>query len=86
MHLLRGHPFQPLLGGQANPAFGVMRNADVSPDDVERMRQAYERDVAVLPPDAVAGLIASGGFETPVPFLQTGLIHAWYARWPGACT
>jgi len=64
----------------------VMRNADVSPDDVERMRQAYDRDVAVLPPGAVGELIASGGFETPVPFLQTGLIHAWYARWPGACT
>jgi hypothetical protein len=38
------------------------------------------RDVAVSPVDQIRSMIASAGFETPVLFLQTGLIHAWYER------
>jgi hypothetical protein len=49
------------------------------PEDLERMRAAFARDVAVLPVLEVQQLIASVGFETPVPFLQAGLIHAWYS-------
>ena len=44
------------------------------------MRAAYDRDVAILPPAEVAAIVASAGFEAPVQFLQTGLIHAWFAR------
>lgn len=58
----------------------VMRAADAPPEGLERMRAAYDRDVAVLPPDDVSAIVASGGFDTPVRFLQTGLIHAWFAR------
>ncbi|GAA5511038.1 class I SAM-dependent methyltransferase [Novipirellula caenicola] len=58
----------------------VMRTADVPSDGVERMKAAYGRDVAVLPPDEVKRLMVSGGFESPVKFLQTGLIHAWFTR------
>lgn len=58
----------------------VMRAADTPPDGLDRMRAAYERDVAILPPGEVAAVVAAGGFETPVQFLQTGLIHAWFAR------
>lgn len=50
-----------------------------SPEGIERMREAYTRDVAVLPPDHVCDLISLGGFEPPVQFYQAGLIHAWYA-------
>jgi tRNA (cmo5U34)-methyltransferase len=35
---------------------------------------------AILPPGEVAAVVASGGFEPPAQFLQTGLIHAWFAR------
>jgi hypothetical protein len=38
------------------------------------------RDVAVLPPEEVAGIISAGGFDSPIQFLQTGLIRAWSAR------
>jgi tRNA (cmo5U34)-methyltransferase len=31
----------------------------------------------------VSSIIASAGFETPVLFLQTVLIHAWYTRRSG---
>ena len=36
--------------------------------------------MAVLPVERVSEMIRAGGFGKPVRFLQTGLIHAWYAR------
>jgi tRNA (cmo5U34)-methyltransferase len=38
------------------------------------------KDLAVLPPHEVEAIIASSGFDNPVLFLQTILIHAWYAK------
>jgi tRNA (cmo5U34)-methyltransferase len=58
----------------------VMRGADVPTDGLDRMREAYDRDVAILPPEEVAAIIAAGGFDPSVQFLQTGLIHAWFAQ------
>ena len=58
----------------------LMRETGSAPEQLEKMRVAYGRDVAVLPVEQVSELIASEGFETPVLFLQTGLIHAWYAQ------
>lgn len=49
---------------------------------IERMRSAYSRDVAVLPPDRVAALVAAAGFEAPLRFHQAGMIHGWCARRP----
>ena len=47
---------------------------------IEGLREVYGRDVALLPIEETSTIIASGGFAQPVLFLQTGLIHAWYAR------
>lgn len=58
----------------------VMSSAGLQPDAVERMRSAYARDVAILPPARVASIIGSAGFSPPIPFFQAGLIHAWYSR------
>ena len=58
----------------------VMKGAEVPSDMLERMREVYRREVAVLPPEEVAGIVASAGFEQPVAFFQAGLIHAWFAR------
>lgn len=58
----------------------LMRETGSPPEQIEKLRVAYERDVAVLPLEQVSSMIAAGGFETPVLFLQTGLIHGWYAR------
>lgn len=60
-----------------------VRVLDVPPEKADGMRTAYGRDVAVLPVERVSEIIRAGGFETPVRFLQTGLIHAWYARVEG---
>ena len=56
-----------------------MRETGSPPEQLEKMRVTYGRDVTLLPLERVSFLIASAGFETPVLFLQTGLIHAWYA-------
>ncbi len=58
----------------------LMRETGSPPEQLEKMRVVYGRDVAVLPQDRICALIAEGGFEPPVQFLQTGLIHAWFAR------
>lgn len=58
----------------------LMKTADLTVEQVENMRTAYGRDVAILPLPEVSRMIAAGGFETPQLFLQTVLIHAWYAR------
>lgn len=58
----------------------LMNETELPREQVERMRETYRRDVAMLPPDEVGELIASTGFETPVRFLQTALIHGWYSR------
>ncbi len=58
----------------------LMRETGSTPEQLENLRVAYGRDVAVLPLEEVGSIIAAGGFETPVLFLQTCLIHAWHAQ------
>jgi tRNA (cmo5U34)-methyltransferase len=58
----------------------LMRETGSPPEQLESPRVTYGRDVAVLLPDQVSSIIASGGFETPVSFLQTCLIHVWYTQ------
>lgn len=52
----------------------------VSREQLEGMKTAYERDVAVLAPEPLEALIAAAGFAAPVQFFQTLLIRGWYAR------
>jgi tRNA (cmo5U34)-methyltransferase len=58
----------------------LMRATDIPPENLEHLRVTYGRDVALLPLEKVSSIIEAGGFETPVLFLQTVLIHAWYAQ------
>jgi len=59
----------------------VMSTSDDSAaEGLDRMKAAYAKDVAILPPASVASIIESGGFESPVEFFQAGLIHAWFAK------
>lgn len=57
----------------------LMREGGASSPDLEAMRNTYANDVAVLPPEETAAIIASGGFEQPTPFHQVALIRGWYA-------
>ncbi len=47
----------------------VMADPDMNPDDWKDKTMPFEMKKAT-----------TGGFEKPVIFLQTGLIHAWYAN------
>ena len=58
----------------------LMRETGAGPDQIERLRVTYGRDVAVWPGERICAMIAAAGFTAPVQFLQTGLIHAWFAR------
>jgi tRNA (cmo5U34)-methyltransferase len=60
--------------------FKVMSDSGISDEGIEKMREAYTRDVAVLPPHDVRDIIVQGGFESPILFFQAGMIHAWYAK------
>jgi tRNA (cmo5U34)-methyltransferase len=61
----------------------LMRETGSPAGQLERLRVTYGRDVAVLPTQQISSIIESAGFETPVLFLQTGLIHGWYTRRSG---
>lgn len=58
----------------------MLKYAEYPDEDVRQFLDSHGRDAAVLPPHEVASIIASGGFDPPVLFLQTLFIHAWYAR------
>lgn len=58
----------------------MLRYSEVPEMEVEKFRASYGRDVAVRSPLEVESIIVASGFDTPVLFFQTLLIHAWYAK------
>jgi tRNA (cmo5U34)-methyltransferase len=58
----------------------MFQYAQMPAGEIEKIIGAYGRDVAILPPQEVADMIASSGFDSPVLFFQTFLVHAWYAK------
>ena len=58
----------------------MMATGGIPPEGLERMRAAYAKDVAILPPAQVVSIIKAGGFGAPVKFFQAGLIHAWFSK------
>lgn len=77
---LASDPTAPSYDSLMHVWLRLLAGADLSEEKIAQMRAAYQKDVAILPLSQVAGIIATGGFETPVQFLQTGLIHGWYAK------
>ena len=58
----------------------MLKFSDVPDEEAAKYRAAYGTTAALLPPAEVAAIIAAGGFDAPVQFYQSLLIHAWYAR------
>jgi len=58
----------------------MLKYSEVPVEEVEKFRVSYGRDVALLSPQTVEAVITNGGFESPVLFFQTLLIHAWYSK------
>jgi tRNA (cmo5U34)-methyltransferase len=77
-----------IASDKADPAFEsllatwleMMRFSGMPDPELEKFRAEMDGSVAVVPPREVENLIAAAGFETPVLFFQTLLVHAWYAR------
>jgi tRNA (cmo5U34)-methyltransferase len=58
----------------------LMAVADLSEKAMARMRNAYEKEVGVIPAVQVEGLLRSAGFHSSLQFFQAGLIHGWLSR------
>lgn len=58
----------------------MMKYAEIPDEEAEKYRAGYGTLASILPPADVAAIIASAGFELPVQFYQSFLIHGWYAR------
>lgn len=58
----------------------LQRYAGATLEQVEALRTAYGRDVALLPEPEMEALLIDAGFVAPVRFSQSLLIHAWYAH------
>lgn len=57
----------------------MLQGAKAPADAIERTHRAWQKDVAILPQEAVKALVREGGFDAPVQFYQAGLVHAWFA-------
>lgn len=58
----------------------MLKYSEMPAKDVEKVRVSYGRDFALLSLQEVQSIISSSGFEVPILFLQTLLIHAWYTK------
>ena len=58
----------------------MLHFAEVPDEEAAKYRAAYGTTAALLPPTEVAAIITAGGFDAPVQFFQSLLMHAWYAR------
>jgi len=58
----------------------AMKYSEMSAEEIEMRLAAFGRKIAVIPPDEVESIVASSGFDTPVLFFQTLLIHAWFTK------
>jgi tRNA (cmo5U34)-methyltransferase len=58
----------------------LMIPPELLPERGGKLRSAYARDLAIIPPREMETLLASGNFEEPVQFFQSLLVHAWFAR------
>jgi tRNA (cmo5U34)-methyltransferase len=66
--------------GVADAWMALMRYNGLTEEALAGYQSSMESFVAVQQPEAVEAIIASAGFDAPVRFCQTLLIHAWYAR------
>ncbi|HOI67852.1 MAG TPA: class I SAM-dependent methyltransferase [Thiomonas arsenitoxydans] len=57
----------------------MLHAANVPADAMDKVHSAWEKDVAILPPDDVKTIIKRGGFDSPVQFYQAGFVHAWFS-------
>lgn len=57
----------------------LMMNADLSQELIDKAKQAYTSDVAILSQGSLNEVIMKAGFEHPTTFYQAGMIQAQFA-------
>jgi tRNA (cmo5U34)-methyltransferase len=77
---LAGDPATPAYQSLLEVWLRLLQKVDMTPEQLQNMRDAYKKDVAFLSHIQVEQLLMEAGFQRPVLYLQTGLIHAWYAQ------
>ncbi len=77
---LAGDVSDPAHQGLLDVWMRTMKYTGMSDAELEKHRNSFETDVAVLPPAELAALINASGFETPVLFFQSLMIHAWFSK------
>lgn len=60
--------------------FRMLEASGWTEEEMGKVRAAYGHSVAALKTSEIESIIAAGGFDAPVLFFQTLLIHAWYSR------
>jgi tRNA (cmo5U34)-methyltransferase len=58
----------------------MMADGEVQAQTVENIRQTHKNGISFLPPQEVAGIIQSAGFNKPVQFYQMAFIQDWVSR------
>lgn len=58
----------------------IVSAANVTEEEVRKIKDMYKKDVALLTPDKLISVIGDGGFEAPIPFYQAGMIHAFLSK------
>lgn len=58
----------------------MLRYSGISEEGIEKNNKSFGDSVAVLNQEEIESIISSSGFQSPVLFLQTLFIHAWFAK------
>jgi len=58
----------------------MLAYSGMSDEQLQGYQDNFGQDIAVLPQQEIAEMIAESGFEQPMLFLQTLLIHAWCSK------
>lgn len=58
----------------------MLAYSGMSEEQLQGYQDNFGQDIAVLPQQEIAEMIAESGFEPPTLFLQTLLIHAWCSQ------
>lgn len=58
----------------------MLRYSGISEDDINKNNKPFGDSVTVLKQEEIESIISSSGFQSPVLFMQTLFIHAWFSK------
>ncbi|MCG8306246.1 MAG: class I SAM-dependent methyltransferase [Cytophagales bacterium] len=58
----------------------MLRYSGVSEEDIKKNDKSFGDSVAILKQEEIESIISYSGFNSPVLFMQTLFVHAWFAK------